>query len=399
MATTVNVVCYKSKVLKNNESPLMIRVCKDRKRKYISIGLSINPIYWDFTKNAPKPQCPNKEALTTLITQKLHAYSEQIMEFKAMDRDYTASTLVEKVSKPSKLKTVGEVFLEQMQALRDAQRLSYMLTIQQTYNSLMEFNKHLNIYFVDIDVPWLKRYETWLRKHGLSGNTIKGRFVDIRTMYNIAIDENLVKVEHYPFRKFKISKLQQETAKRAITKEDVTRIMEYKTKSKLVQFAIDIFTFSYIMGGINFVDIASLTKENIMDNRLVYIRQKTKKLIQLPLQDKAIELIEKYHDDNNPHLFPILLAYHKTEQQRLNRVHKVIVNVNKRLKKIGKELELPITLTTYVARHSHATILKKAGVATSIISESLGHSSEKVTQIYLDSFGNEQMDDAMKNLL
>lgn len=399
MATTVNVVCYKSKVLKNNESPLMIRVCKDRKRKYISIGLSINPIYWDFTKNAPKPQCPNKEALTTLITQKLHAYSEQIMEFKAMDRDYTASTLVEKVSKPSKLKTVGEVFLEQMQALRDAQRLSYMLTIQQTYNSLMEFNKHLNIYFVDIDVPWLKRYETWLRKHGLSGNTIKGRFVDIRTMYNIAVDENLVKVEHYPFRKFKISKLQQETAKRAITKEDVTRIMEYKTKNKLVQFAIDIFTFSYIMGGINFVDIASLTKENIMDNRLVYIRQKTKKLIQLPLQDKAIELIEKYHDDNNPHLFPILLAYHKTEQQRLNRVHKVIVNVNKRLKKIGKELELPITLTTYVARHSHATILKKAGVATSIISESLGHSSEKVTQIYLDSFGNEQMDDAMKNLL
>lgn len=377
----------------------MIRVCKDRKRKYISIGLSINPIYWDFTKNVPKPQCPNKEALTTLITQKLHAYSEQIMEFKAMDRDYTASTLVEKVSKPSKLKTVGEVFLEQMQALRDAQRLSYMLTIQQTYNSLMEFNKHLNIYFVDIDVPWLKRYETWLRKHGLSGNTIKGRFVDIRTMYNIAVDENLVKVEHYPFRKFKISKLQQETAKRAITKEDVTRIMEYKTKNKLVQFAIDIFTFSYIMGGINFVDIASLTKENIMDNRLVYIRQKTKKLIQLPLQDKAIELIEKYHDDDNPHLFPILLAYHKTEQQRLNRVHKVIVNVNKRLKKIGKELELPITLTTYVARHSHATILKKAGVATSIISESLGHSSEKVTQIYLDSFGNEQMDDAMKNLL
>lgn len=399
MATTVNVVCYKSKVLKNNESPLMIRVCKDRKRKYISIGLSINPIYWDFTKNAPKPQCPNKEALTTLITQKLHAYSEQIMEFKAMDRDYTASTLVEKVSKPGKLKTVGEVFLEQMQALRDAQRLSYMLTIQQTYNSLMEFNKHLNIYFVDIDVPWLKRYETWLRKHGLSGNTIKGRFVDIRTMYNIAVDENLVKVEHYPFRKFKISKLQQETAKRAITKEDVTRIMEYNTKNKLVQFAIDIFTFSYIMGGINFVDIASLTKENIMDNRLVYIRQKTKKLIQLPLQDKAIELIEKYHDDNNPHLFPILLAYHKTEQQRLNRVHKMIVNVNKRLKKIGKELELPITLTTYVARHSHATILKKAGVATSIISESLGHSSEKVTQIYLDSFGNEQMDDAMKNLL
>lgn len=399
MNATVNVICYKSKVLKNNESPLMVRVCKDRKRKYISLGISVNPAYWDFNRNAPKPQCPNKEYIDSLIAQKVQEYSAQIIELKSMDRDFTATSLVEKVSKPNKVKTVGEVFVEQMNLLKQAQKLSYMLSIQQTYNSLLEFNKHLNIYFVDIDVSWLKRYEAWLRKQGLASNTIKGKFVDIRTMYNIAIDENIVKVEHYPFRKFKIAKLQQETAKRAISKEDITRVIEYKTDNPLVQFAIDIFTFSYIMGGINFVDISTLTKENMMDNRLVYIRHKTKKLIQLPLQDKAIELIEKYHDDGNPYLFPILKAYHKTEQQKFNRVHKIISNVNNRLKKIGKELEIPVTLTTYVARHSHATVLKKAGVATSIISESLGHSSEKITQVYLDSFGNEQMDEAMKNLL
>lgn len=399
MNATVNVICYKSKVLKNNESPLMVRVCKDRKRKYISLGISVNPAYWDFNRNAPKPQCPNKEYIDSLIAQKVQEYSAQIIELKSMDRDFTATSLVEKVSKPNKVKTVGEVFVEQMNLLKQAQKLSYMLSIQQTYNSLLEFNKHLNIYFVDIDVSWLKRYEAWLRKQGLASNTIKGKFVDIRTMYNIAIDENIVKVEHYPFRKFKIAKLQQETAKRAISKEDITRIIEYKTDNPLVQFAIDIFTFSYIMGGINFVDISTLTKENMMDNRLVYIRHKTKKLIQLPLQDKAIELIEKYHDDGNPYLFPILKAYHKTEQQKFNRVHKIISNVNNGLKKIGKDLEIPVTLTTYVARHSHATVLKKAGVATSIISESLGHSSEKITQVYLDSFGNEQMDEAMKNLL
>ena len=399
MNATVNVICYKSKVLKNNESPLMVRVCKDRKRKYISLGISVNPAYWDFNRNAPKPQCPNKEYIDSLIAQKVQEYSAQIIELKSMDRDFTATSLVEKVSKPNKVKTVGEVFVEQMNLLKQAQKLSYMLSIQQTYNSLLEFNKHLNIYFVDIDDSWLKRYEAWLRKQGLASNTIKGKFVDIRTMYNIAIDENIVKVEHYPFRKFKIAKLQQETAKRAISKEDITRIIEYKTDNPLVQFAIDIFTFSYIMGGINFVDISTLTKDNMMDNRLVYIRHKTKKLIQLPLQDKAIELIEKYHDDGNPYLFPILKAYHKTEQQKFNRVHKIISNVNNRLKKIGKELDIPVTLTTYVARHSHATVLKKAGVATSIISESLGHSSEKITQVYLDSFGNEQMDEAMKNLL
>lgn len=399
MNVTVNVICYKSKVLKNNESPLMVRVCKDRKRKYISLGISINPAYWDFIRNTPKPQCPNKEYLDTLIAKKIQEYSAQIIEMKAMDRDFTATTLVEKVSKPNKLKTVGDLFMEQMQLLKDEKRTGYMLSVKQTYNSLIKFNGHLNIYFPDLDVAWLRRYEAWLRKHDLEDNTIGGRFRDLRTLYNLAIDQNIVKAEHYPFRKYKISKLNKETAKRAISKEDINKLVEYKTPNKLVQFAIDLFVFTYFMGGINFKDIAYLTKDNIVDERLIYTRHKTKKLIKLPLQPKAIELIERYHDENNPYLFPILMAYHKTEQQKFNRVHKIIANTNKRLKKIGEELKLPIELTTYVARHSHATVLKKAGVSTSIISQALGHSSERTTQIYLDSFGNEQMNEAMKYLL
>ena len=163
MNVTVNVICYKSKVLKNNESPLMVRVCKDRKRKYISLGLSVNPTYWDFNKNAPKPQCPNKEYLDALIAKTIQEYSAQIIEMKAMDREFTANTLAERINNPTKVKTVGDVFQEQMKALKDAQRLTYMLSIQQTYNSILEFNKHLNIYFVDIDVPWLKKYETYGR--------------------------------------------------------------------------------------------------------------------------------------------------------------------------------------------------------------------------------------------
>ena len=87
------------------------------------------------------------------------------------------------------------------------------------------------------------------------------------------------------------------------------------------------------------------------------------------------------------------------EQAKANRLHKVITKVNNHLKQIGEELNLPITLTTYVARHSQATVMKKAGVPTALISQIMGHSSERVTQIYLDSFGNDQMDEAMKNLL
>lgn len=98
-------------------------------------------------------------------------------------------------------------------------------------------------------------------------------------------------------------------------------------------------------------------------------------------------------------LFPILSSFHKTDVQKANRIHKVISNVNKRLKEIGEALNLNIDLTTYIARHSQATVMKRAGVSTAVIREIMGHSSERVTQIYLDSFDNEQVDNAMKSLL
>lgn len=151
------------------------------------------------------------------------------------------------------------------------------------------------------------------------------------------------------------------------------------------------------MGGINFVDIAHLQSQNIVNGRLIYTRRKTSKLINLPMQAKASEIIDKYK--SSPYLFPILSSTRQSEQQMADRVHKTRAKVNRELKTIGVNLGIETTLTTYVARHSFATVLKRSGVATPIICESLGHSSEKVTQIYLDSFGNNQIDEAMKNLL
>ena len=145
--------------------------------------------------------------------------------------------------------------------------------------------------------------------------------------------------------------------------------------------------------------MALLTSDNIIENRLVYFRKKTKKLIKLHLQEKAIRIIQYYQNKNRKYIFPILFDTHVSELQKRYRIHDVIADINKYLKEIGKELNIPINLTTYVARHSFATFLKRSGVNTSLICEALGHSSERVTQIYLDSFGNDQMEDAMKNLL
>jgi len=400
VAITVKVVCYKSKVLSNNESPLMLRVTKDRKPKYVSLGISVNPTHWDFSKNQPKTECPNREYIEMLIADKIKEYSAKIIELKATNQEFTSTSLVEKVSvKRTNRKTVADVFQEYMTSLIKSGRKSYALSIKQLYNSLLEFNHNLDFYFSVMDVAWLKRYELFLRERQLAENTIGIRFRTLRAVYNVAIEEDAVSSDCYPFKKFKVSRLHQDTVKRALTKVDIERVLQFQSSNRYMRFPIDIFTFTYYCGGINFKDIAHLTKANLIDGRLIYKRQKTKKLIKIPLQPQALALIKKYHDTESPYLFPILSPLHITDEQKANRIHKVITKVNDRLKQIGKTLNLPITLTTYVARHSQATVMKKAGVSTAVIREIMGHSSERVTQIYLDSFDNEQINEAMKNLL
>ncbi|MFS3009392.1 site-specific integrase [Bacteroides thetaiotaomicron] len=401
MNATANVLCYRSKTLSNGEHPIMLRVCKGGKKKYISLGISVNPKFWDFEKNKPKRNCPNREQLIKVINEQEQKYAEQILEFSVEKREYTPTTLIEAIVPVQKARTVGELFNEYIAQLKDEGRLGYALSVQQVCNSLLKYKGHLDIYFSEIDVNWLKAYESWLRCCKLADNTIGIRFRTLRAVYNLALAEGLVKADCYPFKKYKVSKLHKETAKRAITKEQVKQVIDYDVSGARFykKLAVDMFAFSYLMGGINFTDMAFLTDKNVEGGRLVYVRQKTKKLIILPLQEKAVEIMNRYRSSQRKFIFPILDERERTLRQIRNRIYDVLDNVNGYLKEIGKELGVELKISSYVARHSYATVLKRSGVSTSVISESLGHSSERVTQIYLDSFENKQLNDAMKNLL
>lgn len=399
MSETVKVVCYKYKTLSNGESPLMIRVCKNGKKKYQSLGISIKVEQWDFKTNQPKAKCPNRDRIILLINEKISEIQKAALDKKIAGKDFTATTLIESTTNKTTCKTVGEYYLTYIQNLKKENRTRYAGMFEVSYSSFIKFNKHLDIPFSDIDVTWLKRYELWMKEQNLSVSTISTRIRHLRAVFNLAIAEHSIKNDCYPFRSYKVSKLNKQTAKRAISKKEVLKVMKYQGSTPMESLAIDVFVFSYLNAGINFIDIAKLKRSNITENQLIYNREKTKKLINVPLQQKAIDIIAKYKNDKSPYLFPILSPFHKTEVQIANRLHKVLAKINKHLKEIGEKLKLPIPLTTYVARHSYATVLKRAGVSTSIISESLGHSSEKITQVYLDSFDNSQINDAMKNLL
>lgn len=243
-----------------------------------------------------------------------------------------------------------------------------------------------------------------MRSKGNNDVTISYQFRSLRAAFNKAIEAKIVSRDKTPFIEYKLSRFNTKTAKRALSKEDILKIIDADCShaSERRQFTQDIFTFSYLCGGISFVDIAHLTGTNIVEDRLLYKRQKTHGSINLMLTDRAKQIIQKYsyYQRQTGYLFPILHnKRHVTPMQQNNRVHKICHQINTELRAFAKELGITAEVTTYVARHSFATILKKSGVNIGIISQALGHQDIKTTQIYLSKFDNEQVDDAMKNLL
>lgn len=240
---TVEVVCYKYRPLRNNELPLKIRVCKDKKSRYFNLGVSVKPENWDFENNRPKDTCPDKDVLESLISNKISEVRSKIVELKAGAKDFSATTLIEKVQHKTSTETVDDLFKKDIAALKEEKRTGYALSVEQVYNSLVKFNKHLDLYFSEIDVTWLKKYELWLRRQGLAENTIGIRFRTFRRIYNLAIEQKIVKQEYYPFREFRVSRLHQETAKRAVKKDDIMSILDYPTEGKghYMELAIDLF--------------------------------------------------------------------------------------------------------------------------------------------------------------
>lgn len=405
MNATITVVCYKSKTLSNGEHPLMLRICKDGKKKYQSLGVSIKANQWDFARERPKPTCPNKEYILKLILDKQAELQQRMLELNAEQKEYTTTTLLHDEHRKFELKTVKQFYQELIEQYKANEKCGNRLIYKSSYNSINVFtNGNLEIPFSAIDVAWLNKYEKWLRSKGNKETTMSLMFRTLRSAYNKAIESKCARKSDYPFTDYRISKFDVSTEKRAIAKADVLKFSTDARpigKQQYVQLSKDIFIFSYLCGGINFTDIANLTKDNIIEGkRLHYIRQKTGKLIKLGLSEEALQIIRRYAVESKGYLFPILnTQLHKTPLQKQNRIHKMLGKVNKNLKLLAAQFGVEANLTTYVARHSFASVLKKSGVNIALISEALGHSDLTTTQIYLDSFDNEQIDAAMKNLL
>ena len=406
MSVKVSVICFKSKVLANGEHPIVLRITENKKRVTKSLGISVKAQHWDFSREEPKPKCPNRDLIISIILKVKSEYQSKILEKIAHDEEFTATSLINEEKEEIKAKTVEEFYTSLIEELKERGQIGTSYAYKGSYRVLKQFNKKkkLNFTFSYIDVSFCKKFEDWLRAKGNKDTTISFQLRTLRATFNRAIEAKIVAKDKNPFTEYKLSHLNTKTMKRALSKSDIMKIMQTdcSTSTPIRQLAQDLFTFSYLCGGISFIDIANLTPRNIIDNRLIYQRQKTHGGINLQLSDEAKRIICKYSDYqlSAGYLFPIL--HHKrhiTPMQKMNRTHKICHDINQELRTFGKELDITTDVTTYVARHSFATVLKKSGVNIGIISQALGHQDIKTTQIYLRKFDNEQVDEAMKNLL
>ncbi len=261
-------------------------------------------------------------------------------------------------------------------------------------NSFKRFLEGRELLIDEVDSVLMIEYEGWLRGLGVCNNTISFYMRNLRAIYNRAVDEKLTE-QHFPFKHVYTGI--DKTVKRAVPIKVIRQIKELDlSASPGLDYARNLFLFSFYTRGMSFIDMAYLKKKDLQNGVLSYCRQKTNQRLFIKWEKPMQEIIDRYDTGNSPYLLPIIREVNRDKRKQYkNAAHLV----NGKLKKIGTQLGLEISLTMYVARHSWASIAKSKNIPISTICEAMGHDSEKTTRIYLASLDMSSVDKANSMVL
>lgn len=401
MATSIKIL-LRNKPLSGGTFPIILQIIKDGKTKIFSTGISCIKSEWSGSELKKTHQ--NYQKRNLILTNIKQKASKIIDDLVGEGIEFTLSDF-EKIFRGDKQNskiTVYEHFQDIINRMKLSNRLGNAKSYHDTCNSFFKFNPDKEITFKNVTVGMLENYEAYLRSRGNQDSGIAFKMRSLRAVYNSAIRNGIVKQDYYPFDKYKISKLKGKGIKRALTREEVKRIIEVDLAERpdLIN-AKNYFIFSYFARGVNWVDMLLLKKSDIQDGYICYIRSKTKIRFLVKILPPVQDVLNFYisQDNKTDYVFPILLRNDLTPVQIENRKHKTLKKFNSELKELARLAKVAKTVTTYTIRHSYATNLKQLGVSTDKISESMGHSSLEVTNSYLKNFETDIIDEANKNLL
>ena len=322
--------------------------------------------------------------IDTLITEIKNKWEEKI-----------SPELKSKMSNGLMLKDWGQVIVDRKLKTNKPSSAEWYLN---GIKAFIKFNNNQDIRLDQLNVSMLKDFQIDKESRGLKPNSISCVIRAIRAIYNAAINEDRIEVAKNPFHRYKIPSSNQ-TKKRAISKEDFLNIrkLNYEKGSALwhtKNYALIMFNCR----GMNLIDLVKLKKSNLHQDRIFYGRSKTGEPLSVKLTSELNEILTHYIIDksDDDFLFP---ANYDGSTAKYEKYKTIRRRVNERLKIIALDAGIKQHFTTYAIRHSWATIAKFMGISTAIISEGLGHSSLKTTEIYLKRFDNNTLDEANERIV
>lgn len=375
---------------KNGLYPVKIQVVYKRIQRYYPTGKELSPDEW---AKMPRTRSPRLLEIRTDLDSSFDRIKRQTREL--IDRgEFSFEALNRRLGR-TRGDTLNDLFRRRIDTLRSEQRIGNMLWYSNTLRSIEHFSPH-PVGLDQVTVPWLRRYAESMRKARKSAVTISMHLRAIRAILNEARRTGALRDSHYPFGKGKFEIQEGEGRKIALNIRQIEQIVRYSDGSRQRAYYRDLWFFIYLCNGINVADLIKLKYSDIVDDEIRFVRQKTahtarkRREIRAILTDEMRTILARWGNAARAenYLFPFLTG-NETPLELKIKTQNLTRRINRHMSAIGKALGIG-KISTYTARHSFATILKRRGANMTYISESLGHNDLKTTACYLACFEKEE---------
>lgn len=307
--------------------------------------------------------------------------------------DFTADDIVEEYQEATREQSFFRFMEGVIARLKQLNRERTAENYAATLKSFMRFREDKDVLLDEIGSDLMMEYEAYMKTQGIAMNTVSFYMRILRAVYSRAVEKGLTE-QRNPFRHVYTGI--DKTVKRAIPLKAIKRIKGLDlSMNPSLEFARDMFLFSFYTRGMSFIDMAYLKKKDLQNGTLSYRRRKTGQQLFIRWEKCMQEVVGKYQKNVTDYLLPIIKKIGNEQRQYRN----ALCFVNNKLKEIATMAGLQVNLTMYVSRHSWASIAKNKNVPLSVISEGMGHDSEATTQIYLASLDNSLVDKANEMIL
>lgn len=374
---------------KDGRFPVKIRVTYKRTRQYYPTGKAFLPEEWESMLTS---KARNMVSVRKDIENSYNVVRNTVEELANLGT-FSFDSLNKRLKSGDML--LNSAFSAKIAELKAQDRIGSMLVYRVVLQGIERF-AGTHIPMDAVTVEWVRRYEKFLLKEQKSTTTIGIHMRHLRAVLNDACRNGIIKEAQYPFGRGRYEIQAGEGRKMALTLEQIGRIVGYDDGSETTARYRDYWLFLYLCNGINVADFVKLRYRDIVDGEICFVRQKTerttktRKEIRAVITERMQAIIDRWGNrkaaDN--FIFPILDGTEDAAQRHAKTIA-TAGSINVRMRTIGQALGIG-NISTYTARHSFATVLKRAGANIAYISESLGHQDLKTTENYLASFEREE---------